>query len=67
MTAAEAGLKQETEAERITRWRAGELERVGYDHDSATSIAERLDIDLHLATDLIEQGCAPELALRILI
>jgi hypothetical protein len=67
MTAAEAGTREETEIERIERWRAEALERAGYDAGAAKQIAARLDIDLHVATGLLEQGCSQELALQILL
>ena len=67
MTAAEAGTRDWTEIERIERWRAEALERAGYDAPIAQELAARLDIDLHLATDLLHQGCSQELALRILV
>jgi hypothetical protein len=57
----------ETEAERIERWRAEELERAGYEPRSAAKIAVRADIDLHLARDLLARGCPPDLALKILL
>ena len=57
----------ETEAERIERWRSDELERAGYDPRPAARLAARLDIDLHLATSLLERGCPQDVALRILI
>jgi hypothetical protein len=57
----------ETETERVERWRAEELLRHGFDPSAAVELASRLDIDLHLATDLIDRGCPPELALRILL
>jgi hypothetical protein len=57
----------ESEHERVTRWRAEALERAGYDADSAAEVAARADIDLHRAIGLLEQGCSPELALRILL
>jgi hypothetical protein len=58
---------EETEAERIERWRAEELERAGYEPTSAAKIAVRSDIDLHVAVDLLARGCPPELALEILL
>lgn len=67
MTAAEAGLRESTEVERIERWRAEELQRAGYDPRAAHELAARLDIDLHVATGLIERGCPQEIALRILL
>jgi hypothetical protein len=57
----------ETELERVERWRADELMRAGYDPAGAADLAARLDIDLHTATDLLERGCSPELALQILL
>ncbi len=66
MTAAEADTKVGTEIERIERWRAEALERAGYDPRAAAELAARLDIDLHLASDLLAAGCSQELALQIL-
>ena len=57
----------ETEIERVERWRAEALERVGYDADSAALLAARTDVDLHRAITLVEHGCSPEVALRILL
>lgn len=57
----------ETEMERVERWRADELMRAGFDPASAMELAARFDIDLHRATELIDRGCAPELALQILL
>jgi len=57
----------ETELERIERWRADMLERAGYPDEAAATLATRLDVDLHSAIDLIEKGCPPEVALRILL
>jgi hypothetical protein len=67
MSAAEVEIQVETEAERIGRWRAEELERAGYDPISAGELAARQDIDLHLAVDLLERGCPVDTALRILL
>jgi len=60
-------LVDSTEMERIERWRAEELERAGYEPRMAAELASRLDIDLHLATDLIAAGCSQELAVQILL
>jgi hypothetical protein len=67
MTAAEAGTREGTEIERIERWRAEALERAGYSGQAAHELAARLDIDLHVATGLIQRGCSEELALQILL
>lgn len=60
-------LEPESEAERIERWRAEELERAGYGPCSAAKIAVRKDIDLHVAADLLARGCTQPLALEILL
>jgi hypothetical protein len=57
----------ETEQERIERWRAEELERAGFEPSAASLLASRSDVDLHYAIDLLRNGCAPELALQILL
>jgi hypothetical protein len=67
MTAAETGVKVETEIERIEAWRADELQRAGYHGDAAEKLAVRHDVDLHLAADLLRSGCSVELALEILL
>jgi hypothetical protein len=57
----------EAENERVERWRAEALERAGYDPTTAAVLAIRADVDLHRAAALLENGCSPELALRILL
>jgi hypothetical protein len=57
----------DTEQAKIERWRAGELERAGYEAAAAALLAGRADIDLHYAIDLLRNGCSPELALQILL
>ena len=61
------GEVRETEVERVERWRAEALEKVGYDGSSAARLAVRHDVDLHRAIELVESGCPPETALRILL
>ncbi|HVA30843.1 MAG TPA: hypothetical protein VMU58_06205 [Gaiellaceae bacterium] len=58
---------EETELERVERWRAEELMRAGFDPSQASELASRLDVDLHAATELVDRGCSPELALQILL
>jgi hypothetical protein len=67
MSAAELDLQEETESERIERWRVEELARAGYDADDAVELASRSYVDLHLAVQLLERGCPPATALRILL
>ena len=49
MTAAEIQIV-ETEAERVQRWRANELERAGYTAEQAAELAGHPEVDLHRAT-----------------
>ncbi len=67
MAAAKAGLERETELERVVGWRLAELERAGYERRSARKLAERLDVDLHRAVEMIRSGCPAETALEILL
>jgi hypothetical protein len=53
------------EVRRVLQWRVSRLMRAGYDEETAIRLA-RSPVDLHTAVDLLEQGCSPELALRIL-
>ena len=66
MTAAQLQI-EETEQERVERWRAEALERAGYEPEAAAELAARNDVDLHRAIGLIESGCPAETALRILL
>ena len=59
-------LVRETEQERVERWRHEALVKVGYDRASAAQLAARNDVDLHRAIELVERGCPPEIAVRIL-
>jgi hypothetical protein len=58
---------ESSEDDRIKSWRTEELERAGYSPRAAGRLAERRDIDLHKAVRLLESGCTPQLALRILL
>jgi hypothetical protein len=59
---------QEREAaqKEILSWRLEQLKLAGYAPDEAKFLAQRNDIDLHAATDLLRNGCPPELAVAIL-
>jgi hypothetical protein len=67
MTAAEITLDQDTEAGRVVDWRRAELERAGYNMSAASQIAARVDVDLHVAVDLVRRGCPTDTALQILL
>jgi hypothetical protein len=55
------------EAEEVARWRLDRLVEAGYDHDTASFLAQRAEVDLHVAVMLVGQGCPLETAVRILI
>lgn len=67
MSATESEVLIETELARVVDWRKQELERGGYDEHSAQRIAERMDVDLHRAIDLLKSGCPLDTAVRILL
>jgi hypothetical protein len=65
MTAAETELVDEVEV--VVTWRAEQLEHAGYGAAAAAELAARVDVDLHVATRLLADGCPAELALQILL
>ncbi len=67
MSAAKLETLDDTEEERIIRWRIEALTRAGYDWPASMMIAVRSDIDLHFASNLLRRGCPPDVALQILL
>ena len=67
MPAVELELEIDAEAELVRSWRTEELERAGYPAAQARELADLTYVDLHLATDLLRQGCSTDLALKILV
>ena len=67
MSAAELQITYATETDRVEHWRHQELERAGYDAESALVLAASRDVDLHAAVDLLRRGCSVDLALQILL
>jgi ABC-type phosphate/phosphonate transport system substrate-binding protein len=65
MSAVETEIRDETQV--VEAWRAEQLEMAGYGAQHAAELAIRHDVDLHVAVELISRGCAPELAVRILL
>lgn len=51
----------------VLRWRFEELRRAGFESEDALIVAADARIDLHLATRLLQRGCPPRTALRILL
>jgi hypothetical protein len=66
VNAAESKTGDEREVE-VLRWRLNELLRAGYACDDAIVLTSHREVDLHLATGLVRQGCPPATALRILL
>jgi hypothetical protein len=54
------------ERDGVVEWRRTQLLRSGFPLAVAASVAEDDRYDLHRVVELVERGCAPELALRIL-
>jgi hypothetical protein len=52
---------------RVLVWRFKQLCRSGFELELATTIAARMDVDLHEAIDLVDQGCPPDVAGRIVL
>ena len=67
MSQTELQVFEDPELAKIERWRAEELERAGFGTRAAGRLAARQDIDLHQAVELLERGCSPELAIKILL
>lgn len=55
------------ELDEVLRWRFEVLVRAGYDVGNAMIVASRAEVDLHQATDLVQRGCPPDTALRIVL
>jgi hypothetical protein len=53
-------------AARIASWRYERLRRAGLDAKPAEALSHESDLDLHALIELVERGCPPELAARIL-
>jgi hypothetical protein len=50
----------------LTAWRERRLLGAGFADAHAASLARDCAVDLHALIELVERGCAPELAARIL-
>ena len=50
----------------VNRWRREQLAHSGFSLPLATRVARDPRYDLHRLIELVEQGCPPELAVRIL-
>jgi hypothetical protein len=52
-------------AERHVEWRRRCLYRAGFDPASAARLAVNFSFDLHALLELVDRGCPPDLAVRI--
>ena len=50
----------------VVRWRCEQLVALGFADALAASVAQNAHYDLHALIELVERGCQPELAVRIL-
>jgi hypothetical protein len=66
VTHAQFSRLSETEIGDILCWRFGQLVRFGLDLADALELATHVEVDLHAALSLLERGCPPRTALRIL-
>jgi hypothetical protein len=59
-------LAHEREIHAVAAWRRDQLAHAGFPRALATMLAADLRTDLHALIELVERGCPPELAARIL-
>ncbi len=50
----------------LVAWRRARLAEAGFDAALADGLAADLDADLHALLDLVDRGCPPHVAARIL-
>jgi hypothetical protein len=50
----------------VVAWREARLHLAGFDHETASTLASEEAVDLHALLDLIDRGCPPLVAARIL-
>ncbi len=57
---------REPEVRELVSWRRGQLAQAGFSLPLAARIANDPHYDLHALIELVERGCPPKLAARIL-
>jgi hypothetical protein len=57
---------QEHAGDQVFAWRRSQLVRSGFPEHLAAQVAHDSRYDLHELTGLVDNGCSPELAFRIL-
>jgi hypothetical protein len=56
-----------SESAKVARWRRECLLSAGYDWRTAVCLANRAEVDLHAAVELVRRGCPPATAVAILV
>jgi hypothetical protein len=56
----------ERQVHEVVRWRREQLAEAGFSLPLAARVANDARYDLHALIELVERGCPPELAVRIL-
>jgi hypothetical protein len=56
----------ERAADEVVRWRREQLTEAGFPLPLAAGLAKNARYDLHALIELVERGCEPDLAVRIL-
>jgi hypothetical protein len=54
------------EAANVIAWRCARLSHAGFESGLAEELSRESSVDLHALTGLVERGCPPPLAARIL-
>ena len=60
-------LRQERDGDHVVLWRCDQLVDAGFLPALAVQIGHDARYDLHALIELVERGCPPELAARILV
>jgi hypothetical protein len=50
----------------IVAWRCARLRQAGFDTELAAQLSRECGVDLHALIELVERGCSPPVAARIL-
>lgn len=67
MSAAQLDELENPNTDAVLCWRFEALLRAGYDAGTALILAGHPEVDLHDAVRLVERGCPPDLAFRIVL
>jgi hypothetical protein len=58
--------RSERQVDEVVRWRREQLAETGFSLPLAARVANDALYDLHALIEIVERGCSPELAARIL-